>query len=75
MTTYTENLTQEQTILKLLEENKEISCLDIVLKTYILQYNARIWGLRKKGWIIECRMSKVTKKFWQEIKVWIYSLK
>ena len=48
MTKYEENLTQEEIILKLLKEKDEISSLDIVLETFILQYNARIWGLRQK---------------------------
>ena len=53
-TEYKENLTQEQKILKVLEAkiNNWIPLTDI-LKLWIAQYNARIWGLRKKGYIIE----------------------
>ena len=53
-TEYIEDLTQEQKILKVLEAkiNNWIPLTDI-LKLWIAQYNARIWGLRKKGYIIE----------------------
>lgn len=48
MTEYIKNPSQEQIILKLLKENDEISSLDIVLQTFILQYNARLYWLRQK---------------------------
>lgn len=53
-TEYIENLTQEQKILKVLEAkiNNWVPLTDI-LKLWIAQYNARIWGLRKKGYTIE----------------------
>lgn len=53
-TEYIEDLTQEQKILKVLEAkiNNWVPLTDI-LKLWIAQYNARIWGLRKKGYIIE----------------------
>lgn len=51
---YLENLSQEQKILKVLEKkaNNWVALTEI-LKLWIAQYNARIWGLRKKGYIIE----------------------
>jgi len=74
MTTYEERPTQEETILKLLKENTEISSLDIVLETFILQYNARIWGLRQKWYEIKCDLRMIKNKFNQTIKVWYYRL-
>ncbi|ATU04883.1 hypothetical protein BKN14_00295 [Candidatus Gracilibacteria bacterium HOT-871] len=53
-TEYIEDLTQEQKILKVLEAkiNNWVPLTDI-LKLGVAQYNARIWGLRKKGYTIE----------------------
>lgn len=53
-TEYIEDLTQEQKILKVLEAkiNNWVPLTDI-LKLWVAQYNARIWGLRKKGYTIE----------------------
>ena len=53
-TEYIEDLTQGQKILKVLEAkiNNWVPLTDI-LKLWVAQYNARIWGLRKKGYTIE----------------------
>ena len=74
MEKYIENPTQEEQILKMLHEKEWVSSLDIVLHTYILQYNARIYGLRQKGHEIKCEMRKVTNRFWQDVTVWFYKL-
>lgn len=47
----TDRLTQEQRILKLLKDRggNGVSAWEITNNLHILQYNARIHGLRKKG--------------------------
>lgn len=74
MKKYEERLTQEQQILKLLQKQEWTSSLQIVQDTYILQYNAKIWGLRKKGYKIESDVKYLTNTLGNKIKVWYYKL-
>ena len=60
MAGYKEDLTQEQRILELLRErgSEDVEVWEFMLPRNrgglgIAQYNARIWGLRQKGHIIE----------------------
>jgi lysozyme family protein len=52
---YKENGTQEQRILELLKErgNSGVMAWEIPATLRILQYNARVFGLRKKGYDIK----------------------
>ena len=52
---YKPNRTQEQRILDLLRERGEqgVMSWEIPDKLKILQYNARVFGLRRKGFVIE----------------------
>ena len=53
--TYVSNKTQEGRILNLLRQrgSRGVYAWEIIKDLYILQYNARIWGLKRKGFIID----------------------
>jgi len=55
MTGYKKRPTQEERILSLLRErgSRGVYAWEIPTNLHILQYNARIFGLRQKGYVIE----------------------
>ena len=60
---YIENKTQEQKILSLLKTaNWNWVALPKIIKLWIAQYNARIWWLRKKWFLIENKIKVVKEK-------------
>jgi len=67
---YIEDLTQEQTILKILKfaKPKWVDGMTFLnLPSPITQYHARIWGLQQKGFEIEGRFIKG--KNWKEYRL------
>ena len=66
-------LTQKQRVLKMLQNNTEVSALEFT-KSGILQYNARIHELRRDGYNITLR-SEFVKKGKRLVNYTYYSLK
>lgn len=77
MRNYEHRPTQEQRILQMLYSARWefVSSLSIVMELYILQYSARIWGLRKKGFNIKNEVETVTNQYGDKVKVWKFILK
>lgn len=73
---YIKNTPQEDKILKYLERSewRWVSAHDIVLDLWILQYSARIYGLRKKWYNIENKLEMIKKKDWETYKMWFFRL-
>lgn len=71
---YIEDKTQEQKILDLLEKaNWEWVALPKIIKLWISQYNARLYWLRKKWYVIENKIQFV-KRSWKMVKFSFYKL-